>query len=132
MPLGVPRLVRAISDYTNIKKLHITNDSPYQRLKLFCPLMEVLKSLSIPSRFPGITFPAFFPCLRILEIDLCCDNKHHYISNYIEPLLLSIKSARPPNLKTIILNAKRVYEKDLDLRVFLPLKRMYFSSIKAE
>lgn len=96
---GMPRLVRALSDHTNIKELHIKQlRFGCLPVELFAPqlLRSMLRLLS------ASTPPAFFPSLQILKVTAGIGPGLNNISDCIEGLFSSIKAVRP-NLKTIIL-----------------------------
>lgn len=108
--LVMPRLLRALSDYTNIKELYVEEQPRYQPMRRFArPLLESMFGL-----LSGSISPALFPSLQILKITINYDRRSDlneisdYISHYIEPLLSRIRALRPPNLTTIVVERKRV------------------------
>lgn len=96
------RLVRALSNNTIIKKLHV---KVFASCKLSWGFAYLLLE-SMLSLLSGSTPQAFFPSLQTLRIAVYEDGDHLYDSKYgpddIESLLYSIDAVRPPSLKAII------------------------------
>lgn len=107
---GRPHLLRALSDYTKIKELHIKD---LRRLKPSRGFARLLLE-SMLNLLSGPALPAFFPSLRMLKVTIAKRDygREEVASDYIDSLLLTIKAMRPPNLKIIILedenNKKRL------------------------
>lgn len=102
---GMPRLVRALGDHTNIKELIIDDLCGFEaRWQISRPFLESMLALLSVS-----TSPAIFPFLQKLKVTLgpymdgVPSSDYNSSTDYIERLLLCIKAVRPFNLKTIIL-----------------------------